>query len=134
MKIYRNIFLIIICIFLVGCKNEYYDNEYKSYAIDDTISLHTNVDVIYTNKDYSDTLINAFNSGILSLDDFINSLKLITSYKDGGSSLYLYKSSLFGSNDYGNKNFYVMKCSSIDNNNDIYISYDKNYLKNICNK
>ena len=72
-----------------------------------------------TLKDYFSKTYQTFNDSINSL---INNMKLIDTYKDGGTKLYK------------NDTISIIKCNTIDGNKDIYIGdtnleYQENYCK-----
>lgn len=60
------------------------------------------------------------------LNQIINEMDYIDTYKDGGSKLYRFKSTT-------NTGYSILKCHTIDGNNDLYIGdYQMNYEEHFC--
>ena len=54
----------------------------------------------------------------------------LDSLKDGGSKIYKYDSKI--NSNYGNTDFYVIECNSLDGIKDIYVAKYKNSLMDKC--
>ena len=94
-------------------------------TLDDGRLIHFTFDVPYN----SDSLNQALTSKKISLNEFIHQLNYQGMLNDGGSKLYKYNKN---QNTFGNEDFYVMVCNSIDNINDIYIAKKIESLNDKC--
>ena len=100
--------------------SSYYDfEEVEIYLVClDEINLEVE-DSIITLRDYFSKSDQTFND---SINNLINSMNLVDTYKDGGTKLYK------------NDSIALIKCNTIDGNKDIYIGdtnleYQENYCK-----
>lgn len=73
----------------------------------------------------SDSLLN----GTINITDFLNNLNQIDTLRDGGSKLYKYDKDkkIFGDDD-----FYVIECNSLDGIQDIFVAKNKEILLDKC--
>ncbi len=121
---------IIICgillITLTACDNKTLEEKFTiENTLNDGRKIYFSFEVPYED----DGLNNAFSNNKLSIDDFTSKLDYITIYKDGGSKMYKYNKS---KNTFGNEDFYVMVCHTLDNNKDIYVAKYRENLNNVC--
>lgn len=101
------------------------DKYVYAHTFNDGRIIHFTFDVPYNN----DSLINAFSSSNILLDNFIEKLEYIVTFRDGGSKLYRYdKSDMI----FGDEEFYIVVCNTVDNNKDIYVSKYKDNLIDNC--
>lgn len=127
----KKIIIVIFCLLMfTGCKNndiEKLENEkfLIGHTLEDGRGIHFSFDVPYKDTYVSDALL--YNE--ITIDEFINSLEYIGIYRDGGSKLYKYDKK---NNIYGNENFFVVLCNSLDNVKDIYVAKNKESLSGIC--
>jgi hypothetical protein len=114
---------------LTGCSNNLESEEFKiSYTLEDGRLINFAYD-----PEYNDTTISdAISKGVLISQNFISSLEYLDSLKDGGSKIYKYDSKT--NNGYGNLDFYVIECNSLDGIKDIYVAKYKNNLIDKCTK
>ena len=139
----KEILIIILILFITGCGNknnnitidnynlnleskESCTEEVKVYYEDESYKIYTVcLEEINLNKDNKTISFNNYlsnNDVDDTIDKIIKQLKLKESLWDGGTTLYT------------NKNISVIKCKTIDNNNNIYIgnkdlTINDNYCK-----
>ena len=83
------------------------------------------IDVVINNTTYD--LLDAIDTNLITLDEIIYNMKNTSTYKDGGSKLYI-------SYDLNDDTYSILKCNTLNGNNDIYIG--DNRIKgntNLCN-
>lgn len=79
---------------------------------------------------YKETGLNyALTYNEISVDDFVSKLEFVDELRDGGSKLYEYNKN---TKIFGNENFYVMVCNSLDDIKDIFVAKNKEILSNKC--
>ena len=130
MKKYFIMVLLIISVLLSGCtkdNNEEYKHEkfMLGTTLDDGRLVNFSFDVPYKEKSLSDTLL----SNEISIDDFIKKLDHVSTFKDGGSKLYKYNKI---TSEFGNDQFYVLVCNSLDDIHDIFVARYKESLSGLC--
>lgn len=129
-KISRILIFIILLLIFTGCNNT--KNKQEKFLIGNTLDdgriIHFTFDIPYK----GDSLSLAFSNKEISIDEFISKLEYIDTLKDGGSRLYKYDKNTKLVNDFGNDNFYVIVCNSIDNIKDIYVAKYKESLNDKC--
>lgn len=117
----------VILLELTGCSN---NSELEEFKISYTLNDGRLIKFAYDPK-YNDTTVsNAILKGELIPKDFINSLEYLDGLKDGGSKIYKYDSKI--NSNYGNIDFYVIECNSLDGIKDIYVAKYKNSLMDKC--
>ena len=117
----------VILLELTGCSN---NSELEEFKISYTLNDGRLINFAYDPK-YNDTTVsNAILKGELISKDFINSLEYLDGLKDGGSKIYKYDSKI--NDGYGNIDFYVIECNSLDGIKDIYVAKYKNSLMDKC--
>ena len=122
--------LIIFCLMifiLTGCSNNSELEEFTiSYKLDDGRLIKFAYDPKYNDNTISAAIID----GELTTKNFIDSLEYLEGLKDGGSKIYKYDSKI--NSNYGNIDFYVIECNSLDGIKDIYVAKYKNSLMDKC--
>ena len=117
----------VILLELTGCSNNSELEEFKiSYTLNDGRLINFAYDPKYNDTTVSDAIL----KGELIPKDFINSLEYLDGLKDGGSKIYKYDSKI--NINYGNIDFYVIECNSLDGIKDIYVAKYKNSLMDKC--
>ena len=128
----------IIILNITGCtiKNSEQNNEQSDKelflignTLDDGRIISFTFDVPYFKNNNESYISEALINNEITIDEFINKLDYIDSIKDGGSKLYQYNKN---KRIFGNENFYVMVCNSLDNVKDIFVAKNKDILHNIC--
>lgn len=119
---------------LTGCKYKEMniDNDKKEkfmlgYTLDDGRLLSLTMEPLYSYGDM--TLGEAIFDGTLSVEQVIDKLNYVAIFRDGGSKLYSYDkiSKIFGDED-----FYMLVCNSLDGNKNIYVAKYRENLDNKC--
>lgn len=134
------IFLIVFVALILGCyiiKNEKkvvnnvvtIGENKVFYSVIDGKKVFFIYDVPYVENDKSTKVRNELESETIILQDFINEFELQDSLWDGGSKIYKYNPQL---KKYGNEEFYVLVCNTVDGVNDIYIESQINRLEGLC--
>ena len=101
--------------------------EFKiSYALDDERLINFAYDPKYNETTISEAIL----KGILTFENFIDDLEYLDGLKDGGSKIYKYDSKI--NDGYGNIDFYVIECNSLDGIKDIYVAKYKDSLMDKC--
>ncbi len=122
----------------VGCSKEQIEekglddqNELftRGHTLEDGRHVFSSISVPYLAFDNSD-LLDAFANHQITVEDFFNQLDYVDALWDGGSKIYHYDKN---KKEFGNADFYVISCNSIDNIKDIYIARKKDSLMNKCN-
>lgn len=117
----------IMIVLLTGCSNSL---EAENFGISLSLDNERFIKFAY-DPQYKDTTVsNSISNNELTLKDFINSLELSDFLKDGGSKIYKYDSKL--SSGFGDSDFYVIACNSLDGVRDIYVAKYKNNLVDKC--
>lgn len=131
----KKILTIIICSILLttGCNKK--NTEEKElymlgHTLDDGRIVHSTFSVPYINKNNKSYLGDALLNNIITIDEFLNDLDHVDALNDGGSEIYKYNKS---NKTYGNEEFYVIACNSLDNIKDIFIAKKRDSLENKCN-
>ncbi len=124
----------LICLMLIigmaGCGNkrmEQTENEKFTTVntLDDGRKIYFALDIPYRDSNLS----MSFTNNDISVDEFLNKLEYIDTWKDGGSKVYKYNKS---NEVFGNDNFYVVACNSMDNIKDIYVAKHLESLSDLC--
>lgn len=95
------------------------------HTLDDGRIVHFTFDVPYNDSTISEALANKQ----ISIDDFINKLDYVEGLKDGGSKVYKYDKN---KKDFGEEEFYVVVCNTMDNIKDIYVARYRESLNGKC--
>lgn len=118
-----------ILVFVIGCTNKEKVNDYEKFLIGNTLDdgrvIHFSFDVPYKDIGLSFALSNKK----ITIDEFINELEYIEILRDGGSKIYKYNKN---KNIFGNEEFNVIVCNSLDNIKDIYVTKNKESLYDKC--
>ena len=127
----RTILIIFLCCVMVlelaGCSNNLKLEEFKiSYPLDDGRLIKFAYDPKYNETTVSDAIL----KGTLTPKKFIKGLEYLDGLKDGGSKIYKYDSKV--NDGYGNIDFYVIECNSLNGIKDIYVAKYKNSLMDKC--
>lgn len=94
-------------------------------TLDDGRQISFTFDIPYKDNGLSYAL--SYNE--ISIDNFINKLNYVDALNDGGSKLYQYKKN---KKIFGNDDFYVIVCNSLDGINNIYVAKKRETLDNKC--
>ena len=113
-----------------GCSNPSKETIEKEqfmmmHRLEDGRKIYSSFDIPY----YNNSLSVAFLNGEISVSQFLDSLDFIDTLKDGGSKVYKYNKSM---EVFGNDNFYVVSCNSLDNIHDIYVAEYRENLSGLC--
>lgn len=126
----KTVLLLVVSTLISGCafiKNE--EPKDEVYNLGTTLSdgrvVHSTFEVRYNN----DYLMNKLSDESITIDEFVEKLKLVDEYKDGGSKLYKYEDDLKFS---GLSTYYVLKCDSLDNIRDVYIAKSTDTFNGLC--
>lgn len=96
------------------------------HILDDGRVFFTTFSVPYGKDSYlSEALVNKE----LSIDEFFKNLNYLEGIKDGDSKLYVYNPMR---RIFGNEQFYVISCDSMDGIKDIYVAKNLGTLNNVC--
>lgn len=98
-------------------------------TVDDGRVIHFTFDVPYIYGDINSDVMSQITNNKLTIEKFISNLNLIDNLKDGGSQIYKYNKN---KKIYGNEEFYVIKCNSIDGIKDVYVAKYMDSLNNKC--
>lgn len=132
-KLLKTLISIILLIGITGCttqeekqlnKTNHQEKFMLGHTLDDGRVIHFTFDVPYN----SDSLHNAIVNKDITIDEFLNQLNYLSMENDGGSKLYKYNKN---QKTFGDEDFYVISCNSIDNIKDIYVA---KYLESINDK
>lgn len=108
-------------------------SEKETYMLGATLNdgrvIHFTFDVPYIYDDINSYVMDEITNDKLTIEEFISNLSLIDKLKDGGSKLYKYNKN---KKIYGNEEFYVLECNSIDGIKDIYAAKYKENLDDKC--
>ncbi len=122
----------IILLGITGCRQEMKMNEIQKEqfllgtTLDDGRHVFSTFDVPYNENK---TLLDAFLYNEFTINAFLDQLNEVETLRDGGSKLYHYNAA---NKEFGNEDFYVISCNSIDHIKDIYIAKQKESLNNKC--
>lgn len=94
------------------------DGRYISFAFE-VPYLHSN----------DTSLFDAFMKQQITVEDFFNQLEHVDTLWDGSSKIYHYDKK---KKKFGDEDFYVISCNTIDHHQDIYIAKNKENLMNKC--
>lgn len=97
------------------------------HTLENNRVIHFTFDIPYNKTYLSDALIKKD----ITIDKFLKDLKYIDILKDGGSKIYKYSNY---KKVYGNEDFYVISCDSLDNIKDIFVAKYKESLSGVCSK
>lgn len=128
----NKILVLLFAVILVGCSKadninkDTFEEFMVGYTLDDGRVLNTSYNPVVKNET---TLGDSIFNGDITLKELTNNLLLEFTLKDGGSSLYKYDPV---KGIYGNIQFYVMICNSLDGIKDIYISKSKENIIDYC--
>lgn len=98
-------------------------------TVDDGRVIHFTFDVPYIYGDINSYVMNEITNNNLTIEKFISNLSLIANLKDGGSKIYKYNKN---KKIYGNDEFYVIQCNSIDGIKDVYVAKYRENLNDKC--
>ncbi len=104
------------------------DSFFKVYSISSDKVLYTsfyNIDFINSKGNFS--LEEAFNKGIVNLDDIKSNSTNSDELNDGGTVIYKFKKGKFS-----NKDFVLVDCKTIAGVNDVYIISSFDYDNSVC--
>lgn len=124
----KKLFIVFFIIFLCGCNNK--EKEYK-YATDDNRLIFFIYDVEYIKNNTSSSVRVEIQNNRMTINEFINDLEYVSSLWDGGSKIYKYDPK---NKKYGDNEFYVLSCNTLDGIKDVYVAQNKETLNNKCNK
>ena len=102
---------------------------FYTHTFDDERHILFSLDVPYLVDGEEMGLGTAFMNYQITLDDFLESLVLEDTLKDGGSKLYRYDSK---NQTYGKNSFYVIACDSLDDFHDVFVASKKEDLMDKC--
>ncbi len=132
------LFHLIICSILIsgtGCRKkvEKVSNSQQELfmlglTLDDGRHVSFSFEVPYLHSS-SSNLFDAFMNEEITVGDFLKQLNYVDTLRDGGSIIYHYDEN---QQEFGNEDFYVISCNTIDHNQDIYIAKEKETLINKC--
>lgn len=142
-KISLIIVILLICLLftglILGSKNSkkiILDNDKDTgnkiderFIIGHTFSDDRYISFTFSVPYYDGYLSEAFSNELISLDEFIGKLEYVSSLNDGGSKLYRYNSS---NKIFGNDNFNVLVCNSIDVIKDTFVAKNMETLNGLC--
>ena len=98
-------------------------------TVDDGRVIHFTFDVPYIYGATNSYVMTEITNNKLSIEEFVSNLSLIDNLKDGGSQIYKYNKN---KKIYGNDDFYVIKCNSIDGIKDVYVAKYRESLNDKC--
>lgn len=98
-------------------------------TVDDGRVIHFTFDVPYSYGNTNSYVMTEITNNKLTIEEFVSNLSLIDNLKDGGSQIYKYNEN---KKIYGNDEFYVIKCNSIDGIKDVYVAKYRESLNDKC--
>ncbi len=125
--------ILIIMLIICGCNKSYIESkeELKYYSSENGRVIFFIYDAPYIyDSTYSRVRIE-INNNKLTIDGFLSELSEIDTLRDGGSKVYYYNKE---KEVFGNLDFYVISCNTIDGVDDVYVTKDKESISTRCVK
>ena len=101
-------------------KNNYQKESFMiGHTLNDGRVIHFTFNVPYIVDNENSYVAESLSNSKLTIDDFMLGLDYVDIWMDGGSKIYKYNKN---KKIYGNEEFYVVQCNSIDGIKDIYVA------------
>lgn len=111
-------------------KNNYEKESFMiSHTLNDGRVIHFTFNVPYIVDNENSYVAESLSNSKLTIDDFMLGLDYVDIWMDGGSKIYKYNKN---KKIYGNEEFYVVQCNSIDGIKDIYVAKYRESLNDKC--